>query len=150
VVSADGWAKLAKQTVAPLPRFRTLVEAPVTTIAASVYARGTGVGWEDGGVDKVEDVIRRHGAGVEWNPFVVDALASQRSVVGDGRASMSLLWNSSGMGDVLQGVVDKAAVMYEAGAYLHWYESYGCDEGVFEEAFEVVQGMIDAYTYYSE
>lgn len=46
---------------------------------------------------------------------------------------------------LLAGVAARARVMSEAGAYLHWYERYGCSKAALDEALAVVDNMADAY-----
>lgn len=57
----------------------------------------------------------------------------------------TILANSSVVLDYVGGVQEQAGEMFRAGAYLHWYERYGCERQTFEQAFESVQGIIDTY-----
>lgn len=58
---------------------------------------------------------------------------------------VSVLANSAVVGSYVESVVERAQQMYRERAYLHWFEKYGCERGTFEEAFELVQGIVDSY-----
>ncbi len=41
-------------------------------------------------------------------------------------------------GDYMRSIHEKAKMMFDKKAYLHWYQKYNCEETVFREAFEEV------------
>ena len=58
---------------------------------------------------------------------------------------VSVLANSAVVSGYLQCVLDKARLMYQEKAYLHWFEKYGCGKETFEEAFQTLDKMLDNY-----
>ena len=81
---------------------------------------------------------------VKWNPFPVDFWMSYEPLLGDRKVS-TVLANSSIVREYLDSVVQRATVMYKQRAYLHWYERHHCSLEVFEECFEGVHTIMDAY-----
>ena len=81
---------------------------------------------------------------VQWNPFPVDFWLSYEPHLRDQKV-VSVLANTAAVGGYLQHVMDRARLMYGERAYLHWFERYGCERGMFEEAFQTVQGIVDNY-----
>lgn len=60
--------------------------------------------------------------------------------------SATLVANRSNViGDVGR-VLVRAQRMREAGAYLHWYEQYGCEAATVDAALEGVRQVMDAYS----
>lgn len=39
----------------------------------------------------------------------------------------------------------QARSMYDAKAFLHWFTEHGCEVGVFDHAFEVVDSVVASY-----
>ena len=64
---------------------------------------------------------------------------------GTGGKSLSVVVNRSRSAGYVAGVLAKAEVMLDSRAYVHWYERYGCDAGMLEEAFEVCRGVVADY-----
>lgn len=81
---------------------------------------------------------------VSWNPFPVDYWASYEPAMGHNKLA-TVLANSSVVLDYVESTLDRASTMFREGAYLHWYERYGCERETFRQAFESVQGVIDTY-----
>lgn len=81
---------------------------------------------------------------VAWNPFPVDFWFSHEPQLKE-RKLASVLANSSVIADYIESVYRRAMVMYQEGAYLHWYEKYGCEKELFEESFTTVENIIDNY-----
>ena len=82
---------------------------------------------------------------VEWNPFPVDCWKSHEK--GFGHLKMAtVVANSSVVLDYLAGVRERSKVMWEAGAYLHWYERYGCEKDTFVGAFATMDDIINTYS----
>nr|XP_033787772.1 tubulin delta chain-like isoform X2 [Geotrypetes seraphini] len=85
---------------------------------------------------------------VPWNPFPLDCWIDFKNIIDPGHHSHSLTVcaNSSSVMDLLKWVMEKAHVMYEAHAYLHWYWKYGCEEEDFRQAFDTLHSVINDYS----
>jgi uncharacterized protein YodC (DUF2158 family) len=59
--------------------------------------------------------------------------------------AVSIVSNVKSTGEKLEAIKDRARDMYEARAYVHWYEKYGVEEDDFEAAFESVECTVEAY-----
>lgn len=81
---------------------------------------------------------------VSWNPFPVDYWASYQPAMGHSKVA-TVVANSSVVLDYVETVYNRASAMFHEGAYLHWYERYGCERETFKQAFESVHGVIDTY-----
>ena len=81
---------------------------------------------------------------VSWNPFPVDYWLSYEPSMGHTKLA-TVLANSSVVLDYLETVYGRARAMFDEGAYLHWYERFGCERDTFEQAFENVHGILDNY-----
>lgn len=79
-----------------------------------------------------------------WNPFPIDARLSHEPLLMD-KKYLSVCANNSSVIDYLGNVCHKARLMYNAGAYLHWYSRYSCDSYCFEEALDLVEQTIQNY-----
>ena len=82
---------------------------------------------------------------VPWNPFPVDLWLSYEPHLRD-RKTVSVLANSAAVSGYLNSLVERGRVMHREGAYIHWFERYGCDQAMFEEAFETVDKVIENYS----
>nr|CAH8873066.1 unnamed protein product [Trichobilharzia regenti] len=72
---------------------------------------------------------------VQW--FDCNYLKSHKSV--------TLAFNSCCITEDLNSLIYRARVRQKVGAYLHWYEKYGCTKDNFDEAFEQLKHVIEAY-----
>lgn len=81
---------------------------------------------------------------VNWNPFPVDYWASYEPRMGHTKLA-TVLANSAVVVDYVETVHERASAMFREGAYLHWYERYGCERDTFKQAFESVQGVMETY-----
>lgn len=97
------------------------------------------------GLGTLEAKLKKAYKTVDWNPFPVDYWLSHEPWRGQGKVA-GVLVNSSAVLDYVEAVQEGAGAMYRAGAYLHWYERYGCERRSFEQAFEAVRGIEDAYS----
>ncbi len=95
-------------------------------------------------VNAVEKKLKLAYNTVSWNPFPVDFWFSHEHQL-KGNKSATVLANTSVVADYMETALQRAMLMYKEKAYLHWYAKYGCEEGVFEEAFEVVNKTVDRY-----
>ena len=84
---------------------------------------------------------------MSWNPFPVDYWASYEPAMGQTKLA-TVLANSSVVLDYVDNVQERAGAMFHERAYLHWYERFGCEGETFQQAFESVQRIIDAYKEY--
>ena len=82
---------------------------------------------------------------VSWNPFPIDFWQSHEPHIGD-KKLVGVLANSAAVTDYLKSTVARARLMYHARAYLHWFERYRCEQGMFEEAFETVETVTENYS----
>ena len=57
-----------------------------------------------------------------------------------------VLANSDTVADYLKSLVARARLMHREKAYLHWFEMYGCEQGMFEEAFESLDSIVANYS----
>lgn len=86
-----------------------------------------------------------------WNPFPFDLVRDRRrSPVAPTGRSVTASLNRTALASYLDRVHRKARAMFDAGAYMHWYEKYGCERGDMLEAFEIVQGVVDSYAALAE
>eukprot|EP00731_Ephydatia_muelleri_P038619 Em0831g2a len=82
---------------------------------------------------------------VEWNPFPVDFRLSHEPHLG-AQKMLTVLANSAHIVEHMESVLQRAGEMYREGAYLHWYERYGCGKETFEEAFETMREVVSKYS----
>ena len=81
---------------------------------------------------------------VAWNPFPIDIRMSHEPWLND-KKYLTICANNSSITDYLNTVCTKARLMYNEGAYLHWYTRYGCERDNFEEAFELMDKTMSCY-----
>lgn len=96
------------------------------------------------GASTIEKRLKQTYNTVSWNPFPVDMWCSYEPQLRE-RKVVSVLANSAAVGSYLESVVERARRMYKERAYLHWFEKYGCERDTFDEAFQIVQGIVDSY-----
>ena len=58
---------------------------------------------------------------------------------------MLTLANRSSIAGILKEINDISFSKFKANAFLHWYEKYGLEKGDFENAFNVLDNIIDNY-----
>lgn len=81
---------------------------------------------------------------VPWNPFAFDFKLSKDSALTKIPRTLTVCSNRLNT-DFLTDLLEAARIKYEASAYLHWYQRYGCTNETFEESFETVQKIISDY-----
>lgn len=59
--------------------------------------------------------------------------------------ALTAVSNRSSVVGLLQSTIDSARAICQAGAYLHWYERYGCGREAVESAAQVVADVVDCY-----
>ena len=92
----------------------------------------------------LEGKLKKAYSTVEWNPFPLDCWRSYEKSFRHLKMA-TLVTNSSVVVNYLAGVRKRSEVMWKSGAYLHWYERFGCERDTFSDAFAVVDGIIDNY-----
>lgn len=85
---------------------------------------------------------------VDWNPFPVDSWLSSESI--SNTKHLSLIANSSRVNSFLDVVCSRSRLMYSHNAYWHWYEQYGLEREIFEQAYHSVRTVIDNYSKLNE
>eukprot|EP01017_Pseudomicrothorax_dubius_P007380 TRINITY_DN12294_c0_g1_i3.p1 TRINITY_DN12294_c0_g1~~TRINITY_DN12294_c0_g1_i3.p1 ORF type:complete len:463 (-),score=72.63 TRINITY_DN12294_c0_g1_i3:94-1482(-) len=90
--------------------------------------------------------LRQHFVPVSWNEesVSVDCVAEKCSPGLDSK-SISVISNRVFIADVLQETQSVARTKYKVKAYLHWYYKHGVTPDDFDDAFEVVDTIIDNY-----
>jgi hypothetical protein len=93
---------------------------------------------------QLETKLRKAYNTVSWNPFPVDYWVSYEPKMG--HTKMGTVWaNSSVVLDYVGAVYNRAGAMFSEGAYLHWYQRFGCEKDTFKQALECMQGVMDTY-----
>lgn len=92
----------------------------------------------------IEEKLKRLYNTVTWNPFPIDLWLSKEPSLQE-KKYVSVLANCSVMAEYLESVHEKAKVMFDEKAYVHWYQKYNCDEYIFHEAFDTIQTVIGNY-----
>ncbi|XP_056374708.1 tubulin delta chain-like isoform X2 [Hyla sarda] len=82
---------------------------------------------------------------VSWNPSPVYCWTDPLNIVDPSCHSLTVCANHSSAADLMSGVLCKARTMYNAGAYLHWYRRYGCEDDHFQMSFEILNSLVDEY-----
>lgn len=85
---------------------------------------------------------------VAWQPFGVDVICSGATGLPASwhvPRALVLATNSTAVLEPMQRTLDRAAVMYESHAFLHWYARHGVDDEAIGEALLAVQDACDAY-----
>ena len=132
-------ARSVTDSVTPTSRAQT------GALVAICRAHPTAMGSLVPHISSIEKRLKQTYNTVQWNPFPVDFWSSYEPHLRDTKM-VSMLANSAAVRGYLQCVVDRARLMYHERAYLHWYERYGCEGGMFEESFETVERVIENYT----
>ena len=152
--SGESWARTAKLLLKTMPKF-DIDNQHVQTLSAKLIVRGPDdcgqSHWDDSG-GKITRRILQSMAPVSWN---LDAKGSSKEVVSRsatrsttdafGGRSMTCVSNRTEAPALLCRLHNKVAEMFEASAYLHWYEEAGCDRDQFVEAFASVERTVEAY-----
>ena len=101
--------------------------------------------------EKVVKKLKASFSFVKWNPFPVDVWADPVSHTSFrsgllSRRSITTCTNTSFVANHnVHSVLRKARRMYEAKAYLHWYEKYDVGSCEFENAFNVLENVVLDY-----
>ena len=150
----SNYFRTAKLLLKTMPKF-DVENRNIQTLSAKLIVRGPDDGgqshWEDSG-GKITRRILQSMSPTSWN---LDAKGTSREVstrssirsIHDafGGRSMTCVSNRTDTPALLCRLHNKVAEMFEASAYLHWYEEAGCDRGEFVEAFSLVERTVEAY-----
>ncbi|XP_065187572.1 uncharacterized protein LOC135818158 [Sycon ciliatum] len=81
----------------------------------------------------------------DWNPSPVDIWTARAA--GGSRASTTLTvaCNSASVVHTVSTILNKSERMFASGAFLHWYERYGCERERLSEAFALLHDVLDEY-----
>ncbi|XP_052080568.1 tubulin delta chain-like [Mytilus californianus] len=94
----------------------------------------------------LEKKFRKSFNTVSWNPFPIDIWTAKTNSIGPkDTASITVASNSESIVEYLETVYERSRVKFAAKAYLHWYNKYGVTNEDFEEAFDVVEDIIQNY-----
>ncbi|VDI28274.1 Hypothetical predicted protein [Mytilus galloprovincialis] len=94
----------------------------------------------------LEKKFRKSFNTVSWNPFPIDIWTAKTNSIGPkDTASITVASNSESIVEYLETVYERSRVKFAAKAYLHWYNKYGVTNEEFEEAFDVVEDIIQNY-----
>ncbi|XP_072031063.1 tubulin delta chain-like [Amphiura filiformis] len=139
------WEALASTHTHKLCRYDTDGN-PFSSISTLAVVRGDSTGTFPRSIKSVESKITSAYNCVKWNPFPVDFWISSRNINSHpGTSSITVCANSSSIVEYTESVFKRAQDMFQAKAYLHWYQRYGCDETTFLESFETLNGVINEY-----
>ena len=117
------------------------------TLCLAVVTRGNQVSMKQfsDSTNSTEKRLKQLYRTVEWNPFPVDFYLSHEPHLGP-QKMLTVLANSAHIVDYIESVLQRAGAMYKEGAYLHWYERYGCGKETFEEAFDTLREVVSEYS----
>ncbi|XP_053569698.1 tubulin delta chain-like [Bombina bombina] len=89
---------------------------------------------------------------VPWNPFPIDYWTASENILDPSCHSHSLTVcaNHSNAADLMKSVIQRAQAMYEARAYLHWFNKYGCEDEDFQMAFDTLKCVVEEYSQLGE
>ncbi|KAF5830372.1 hypothetical protein DUNSADRAFT_14669 [Dunaliella salina] len=74
------------------------------------------------------------------------AIAGVKNTASEGgNMAVTAVANRSSAIGLLSRIGDKARLMSQSGAYLHWFERYGCSKAALDDALETVDNMADSY-----
>ncbi|VDI58631.1 Hypothetical predicted protein [Mytilus galloprovincialis] len=93
----------------------------------------------------LEKKFRKSFNTVSWNPFPIDIWTAKTNSIGPKDSSITVASNSESIVEYLETVYERSRVKFAAKAYLHWYNKYGVTNEDFEEAFDVVEDIIQNY-----
>ncbi|XP_060557978.1 tubulin delta chain-like [Ruditapes philippinarum] len=143
--SKMSWSDLLSKVSATIRRYDSSGN-PYSSLGNICVARGDTTGGFQLHMGALEPKLKRAYNCVDWNPFPVDFWTAKPNNCGSkNSASLTVASNSSSINEYLENVLERSKVMFEAGAYLHWYWRHGADKETFEDAFETIQLVVDDY-----
>jgi hypothetical protein len=85
--------------------------------------------------------FKHHYRPVSWNPYPIDLWFGSEADLKDGKR-LTTITNSDAVANYIKMVADRSNLMYQAKAYLHWFNDDCVD---FKSSFELVSSIIDSY-----
>ncbi|KAL3855216.1 hypothetical protein ACJMK2_014436 [Sinanodonta woodiana] len=143
--SKVSWEGLMSHMLLTLKKYNAK-NKPFYSLANLMVARGDGTASFQHSAKVLEEKIKTAYNPVPWNPYPVDIWTASNNTVGQkNSASVTIATNSTSVVEYLDVVLQRSKVMYDAGAYLHWYWKYGATKDDFEEAFSDVEAVVNSY-----
>nr|XP_002121850.1 tubulin delta chain [Ciona intestinalis] len=131
------WEKLTRSLISQFPHVRS---TGTSCISALCVCRGIGKG-SSPNPGLIAKKLKKSYNCVKWNPFPIDVWMDHRNH----RKSISVCANLTSSGRYIEGIVDKSRLMYDSGAYLHWYSRYGMECDDFKQSFEILRRVANGY-----
>ncbi|XP_041375008.1 tubulin delta chain-like isoform X2 [Gigantopelta aegis] len=139
------WEELLKETLYRLRRYDEHGKL-FSSLANVMVARGQDSSSINRIQPKLKSKIQTAYNCVRWNPFPVDVWTATSNMTSTrDSSSVTIAANYGCCVEHLDTVIKKSKIMYDAGAYLHWYWRYGLTQEMFDESFETLQSTIDEY-----
>lgn len=143
--SKMSWTELCNKLTATLKKYDSAGNS-FCSLGNICVARGDTTGGFQLHVNALEAKLKQAYNCVSWNPYPVDFWSASANACGPKTsASLTVAANSSSVVTYLENVLERSKVMYDAGAYLHWYWRYGAEKENFEESFETLQSVVEDY-----
>jgi hypothetical protein len=142
--TGDSWARAAKLLMRRTPRFDD-ENKPIVTLSSQMLLRGSSRGTHAPWSPKIVNRLVAYGNPAPWN-FPGDTSVRRSTVDALGTRSITCVANRSHVAAILRRLHNKAGAMYSAGAWVHWYEQAGLDEGDWLESFANAQKVVQAYS----
>ena len=140
------WASLVQESAEAAPRYGEGGSLP-RCLAASVVTRGGAANKLEAEADNLRNKLCKALPAVRWNPMPYTVqISSAPALKSLGLpASSTVCLNRAYSARRFKGTLDKAQGMFDAGAYLHWYQRHGCEEDAFLGAFEALEATWGCY-----
>ncbi|XP_045178492.2 tubulin delta chain-like [Mercenaria mercenaria] len=143
--SKMSWSDLLGKLSATIRKYDSSGK-PYSSLGNICVARGDTTGGFQLHVGALEPKLKQAYNCVNWNPFPVDFWTAKPNNCGSkNSASLTVAGNSSSITEYLENVLERSKVMYDAGAYLHWYWRHGAEKETFEDAFETLETVVEDY-----
>jgi len=143
------WSTFVRESCEAAPRYSHGGRGGIPRcLAASIITRGDAAGKVEAEADQICKKLCNALPVVSWNPMPYDLRLSGAPPFPQSLgllASSTVCLNRAYSARRLQGTLDKAKGMFDAGAYLHWYRRYGCEDEAFLEAFNGLEETFENY-----
>ncbi|XP_013409803.1 tubulin delta chain [Lingula anatina] len=145
IKSKSSWDNVASSSVYYLKRHDAQGKM-YSSLANVVIARGDTHGTFPDYMKQIEDKVKSTYNCVSWNPYPVDFWTGKFNPAGGKDASsVTMAANYTNFLSPVEYMMSQSKLMYDAGAYLHWYWKYGCTRDDFDQAFESVSDIVTNY-----
>eukprot|EP00698_Gefionella_okellyi_P024387 TRINITY_DN8581_c0_g1_i9.p1 TRINITY_DN8581_c0_g1~~TRINITY_DN8581_c0_g1_i9.p1 ORF type:complete len:350 (-),score=45.15 TRINITY_DN8581_c0_g1_i9:23-1072(-) len=122
---------------------RDLRRRPVQSALSMITVRGAGFSDER---DRVMKITSRAYAAVKWNSSGTSWRFSDNGLLSHGlNRCISAVGNRSNICSLLHRIALRSRSMFDARAYVHHYERFGCGKENFLAAFETLRTVVDSY-----